>query len=222
MRLGPPCTWTHVLQAKPPRPSGHQRCPVPEEASPGRMSAPASPRGKRPPLPLESQSCCLFTVSTGNCSVRCDSLSSGFYLWRIDVNLLRYFIKYGLGTGSGPQCPSPESCLPSALVRMPRGSLRSDASEVFPDGALHTHQTGHHLICLLGAGMFLGDASRPCGQTMDQVLPKVVPNPSGTGARAPAPLHWEVLQHLQERLFRNPLSPPQSELNPHVLWCLVP
>lgn len=57
---------------------------------------------------------------------------------------------------------------------------------------------------------------------MDQVLPKVVLNPSGTGARAPAPLNWQVLQHLQERLFGNPLSPPPSELNPHVLWSLVP
>lgn len=89
----------------------------------------------------------------------------GFAFGGFDVNLLRCFTKYGLGTGSGPQCPSPESRLPSALVRMPRGSRRSDASEVFPDGALCTHQTGHHLICLLGAGMFLGDASRPCGQT---------------------------------------------------------
>lgn len=59
-----------------------------------------------------------------------------------------------------------------------------------------TKLDGHHLTCLLGAGVFLGHASHACGQSMDQVLSRAALNPSGTGDGAPAPLQWQVLQHL--------------------------
>ena len=44
-----------------------------------------------------------------------------------------------------------------------------------------TKLDGHHLTCLLGAGVFLGHASHACGQSMDQVLSRAALNPSGTG-----------------------------------------
>ena len=81
-----------------------------------------------------------------------------------------------------------------------------------------TKLDGHHLTCLLGAGVFLGHASHACGQSMDQVLSRAALTPSGTGDGAPAPLQWQVLQHLQERIFRTPsptpirVEPPRAEV----------
>lgn len=77
------------------------------------VSTSLPPHGKRPPLPLESQSCCLFTVSTGNCSVRGDSLSSGFCLWGIRCKPSEMF--YKVWTWDGQWTPVPKPRVPSAI-----------------------------------------------------------------------------------------------------------
>lgn len=62
-----------------------------------------------------------------------------------------------------PPVPKPRSrCLSSALVRVPRGSHRSDVSEVFSDKPciVCSHQPGRFLICP-EATVFSGDGSCP-------------------------------------------------------------
>lgn len=107
------CARTHVLQAGPAGPSGHQRCPVPADASPGRVCrhklahvVESGVEAAQPLLPFASP---LFIISTRNHSVGNDRLFSGFCFLRVRYKFSMIFYKIWTWDRPWiPRCPSPE------------------------------------------------------------------------------------------------------------------
>ena len=143
------------------------------------------------------------------------AFSLGFAFGGLDVNLLRCSTKCGRGTGSGPQSPSPESCLSSASgcrvghirqmpVRFSQMSPAHPPSWTSPDlsaggwcvsGARFSPLWWEHGPGVVQSGTEpLRDWRRCPGAS-------AVAGPAASSGAPP---------------------PPPSELNPHVLRCLVP
>lgn len=135
------------------------------------LSAPASPAVESSLPSRWGASLAACSISTGNCSVRSDSLFSlGFAFGGLDVNLLRCSTKYGLGIGQWTPVPKPRVL--SAIcteVRMPRGSRGqmparfSQRSPARPPSWTLPDLSAGGWVCFWGT-------LRPCGQSADQVL----------------------------------------------------